>query len=127
MRRLRISARHRAAALTTAICVAVAVSVVVGVTHRPAAGKRDLRAGTAWLVSNRVGELALVDGVSAEVSDRVKVARPGSRLGSTQPGADAYAINRSDGEMVRVDGASHRVSAPAHLLHSVSRDIQTFV
>ena len=95
--------------------LAVAVSGVI-VTGIAAAGRGQgypaaqipLRAGVAWLASNRVGQLALLDGSSAEIAARVPVARPGSLLAAAQQGMTGYAVNRSDGSIVRVDGATFR-------------------
>jgi hypothetical protein len=67
-----------------------------------------LLSGSAWLPSARVGQLTLLDGVSAEVAAQVEVAAPGNRLDVVQQeqGLSAYAVNRTAGTLRRVDGAT---------------------
>jgi PKD repeat protein len=74
-----------------------------------------LHAGVAWVASNKLGQLTLLDGASAEVAAEVQVDRPGSALHAVQQGSTGYALNRDRGSVVRVDGAtleSSRSTAP---------------
>jgi hypothetical protein len=72
-----------------------------------------LLAGSAWLVSAKVGQLTLLDGSSVEVAAQVRVATPGSRLEAAQQGSTGYVMDRSAGSVRRVDGATFGVSTPA--------------
>ena len=69
-----------------------------------------LLSGAAWLPSGRVGQVALLDGSSAEVAAQVQVAPPGERLDVVQQGTTAYAMSPSSGAVRRVDGATFQVS-----------------
>lgn len=101
-----------AAALVAAI--AVVAGIVVGRDEPPdvVPGVR-LHAGVAWVASDEMGQLTLLDGASAEVAAGVQVDRPGSALYAAQEGATGYAVNRARGSVVRVDGATLEPSGSA--------------
>lgn len=71
-----------------------------------------LHAGAAWVASNEVGQLTLLDGASAEVMAGVQVGGLGSDLSVAQQGATGYAVDRDRGAVVRIDGATHETSRP---------------
>lgn len=73
----------------------------------------QLLSGAAWLASSAVGQLTLLDGASAEVAGRVQVAPRGNQLDVVQQGATAYAVDRTAGQVRRVDGATFEMSQPA--------------
>ncbi|WP_439381910.1 PKD domain-containing protein [Amycolatopsis lexingtonensis] len=91
--------------------IVVAVTIVAGIVvgrdepHDAVPGVR-LHPGVAWVASNEVGQLTLLDGASAEAAAGVQVDRPGSALYAAQEGATGYALNRARGSVVRVDGAT---------------------
>ncbi|WP_206790319.1 PKD domain-containing protein [Amycolatopsis sp. MtRt-6] len=91
--------------------IVVAGTMVAGIVvgrddpHDVLPGVR-LHAGVAWVASNEVGQLTLLDGASAEVAAGVQVDQPGTALYAAQEGATGYALNRARGSVVRVDGAT---------------------
>ncbi|MBP2327078.1 PKD repeat protein [Kibdelosporangium banguiense] len=91
----------------------VATGIVVGWDH---AGDRApqvrLHPGTAWVASDEVGQLTLLDGASGEVAAQVQVGQPGTDLYATQQGAAGYVLNRAAGSVIRVDGATLGLSRP---------------
>ncbi|MBX6391222.1 MAG: hypothetical protein IRZ08_19900, partial [Frankia sp.] len=99
--------------LVRGLLLALAVGAAVGL----AAGRPDgvprravaLDDGVAWLVSAEVGQAALVDGASAQVLARVDIGAADPV--AVQAGADAF-VSTADGTVLRVDGATHRVSGP---------------
>lgn len=127
----------RAVAGTVTVVVLLAGVVVLGADRAHQAPKLRLHAGAAWLASNDVGQLTLVDGASAEVAARVPVAEPGSQLHTSQLGSTGYAVNSRDSSIVRVDGATlqptrsaipqltadtpHAVLATSHTLYVVDQ------
>ena len=66
----------------------------------------DLHQGSAWVVSEQVGELTLLGGPSAEVLARVPIASPGHHLLVRQLQQDAYAIDTAAGHVFRVSGGT---------------------
>ncbi|MCE7003733.1 PKD domain-containing protein [Kibdelosporangium philippinense] len=96
--------------------VIVAASLAVGGMDRAHEAPRvRLHGGSAWLASSKTGQLTLLDGASAEVAARVEVAPPGTPIQAAQQGPTGYSLNKSDGSVVRVDGATQFPSAPAKL------------
>jgi hypothetical protein len=68
-------------------------------------------AASAWLPSEQIGELTLVDGPSATVVTGVEVAEPGNLLTAAQHGLTAFVFNGSTSKLSRVDGATWEVSS----------------
>jgi hypothetical protein len=91
------------------------------------ADRPRLLSGSAWLASNQVGQLTLLDGSSAEVAAQVQVAAPGERFDVVQHLATGYAVNRSTGTIRRVDGANFDVSPPASPLPRTGDGLRAFV
>ncbi|GGM40229.1 hypothetical protein GCM10012275_09020 [Longimycelium tulufanense] len=106
----------RITAGTSAVTTLLAAIIVIGADHGYRAPQIRLHAGIAWLASNKVGQLTLLDGASAEVMARVPVAAPNSSLHAMQQGTTGYALNRSDGSVVRVDGATLEPTKSAALV-----------
>lgn len=106
---------RRAATARSVECVIAAVVLLAGlVVAGSATGTHqrriDFRAGAAWLVSDAVGQAALVDGASAKVVTQVAIGRPGLPAGSlqaTQSDLDAYVVDASAGVIGRISGASY--------------------
>jgi PKD repeat protein len=94
--------------MTVAVVVFLAGVVVFGAERAHQAPRVRLHAGAAWLASSKVGHLTLLDGASAEVAARVPVAQPGSTMRASQLGSTGYALNRTDGTVARVDGATQQ-------------------
>jgi hypothetical protein len=101
-------------------------AAAAGIDQGYPAAQVPLRAGVAWLASNQVGQLTLIDGSAAEVAARVTVGRPGSSLLALQQGADGYAVNRSDGSIVRVDGATFATVRRDGLLPRARDELRAF-
>ncbi|MBP2329909.1 hypothetical protein JOF56_010294 [Kibdelosporangium banguiense] len=98
--------------------VALSCAVVVGGaavfgsdSGHPATDIR-LLSGMAWLASDRVGQLSLLDGSSAELAAQIQVAPAGNTLQSVQSGSDAYVVDKTAGTIRRIDGATFTVTAP---------------
>jgi PKD repeat protein len=95
--------------------IAAAVTMVAGIVVswnqvRDVAPRVRLHAGAAWVASEQTGQLTLLDGASAEVAAQVLVGRPGNDLYAAQQGTTGYAINRVQGAVVRIDGATLETS-----------------
>jgi hypothetical protein len=86
----------------------------------------SLSGGGAWLASSEVGQMSLIDGASAELAAKVKVADPPTRLEAVQAGAGAYAIDRSRGTLVRVDGRTYETSPAVSVIPGASTGLQAF-
>jgi PKD repeat protein len=71
-----------------------------------------LHPGVAWVASEEVGQLTLLDGASAEAVTGVLVGRRGADLYAAQQGSTGYALDRDRGFVVRVDGATLAPSRP---------------
>jgi hypothetical protein len=67
----------------------------------------DLTSASAWLPSSQVGQIALVDGTTAQVTAKKVVAPPRHTLGLVQRNQDAYVVDRVSGDLSRVDGAAY--------------------
>jgi PKD repeat protein len=86
----------------------------------------SLSGGGAWLASSSVGQLSLIDGASAELAAKVKVADTPAELEAVQAGAGAYAIDRSRGTLVRVDGRTYAPSPAVEVIQGASSGLQAF-
>src|SRR4029453_7892484 len=73
------------------------VAVAQGQADPPA--ELDLRGGGAWVASSTVGQLTLIDGGTAEVAARVKVAEIPADLAAVQAGTVGFAPHRGPGTM----------------------------
>ncbi|TDV43164.1 PKD domain-containing protein [Actinophytocola oryzae] len=89
----------------------VAVAMVFGIVVSwdspwdPVPGVR-LHAGAAWVASNAIGQLTLLDGASAEVAAGVPLGRSGGALHTAQRGGTGYALDSGRGLVFRIDGAT---------------------
>lgn len=93
-----------------AAIVVLAGLVVAGTATGTHQRRIDFRAGAAWLASDAVGQVALVDGASAKVITQVAVGRPGLPAGSLralQSDLDAYVVDDSAGVVGRISGATY--------------------
>ncbi|WP_031077772.1 InlB B-repeat-containing protein [Streptomyces sp. NRRL S-118] len=90
--------------------VGVGTVAVMSADDGYTAERPRLLSGAAWLPSSKAGQLALLDGSTAEVAAQVKVATGGGELEVVQHGADAYAVDAVRGSVRRVDGATLKVT-----------------
>jgi len=79
--------------------------------------------GTAWLTNSPRGTLVQVSSASEAATATVDVATSGDNLVTTQDGHSALVLNRSTGEIGRVDGALLRYS-PQESVPGSSADLQ---
>src|SRR2546430_3728295 len=100
--------------------------LAVGVHGGYPATRPQLLSGSAWLASAQVGQVTLLDGSSAEVAAQVQVAAGGDRLDVVQQSATAYAVNRSNGTIRRIDGATFDVTPPATPIPDARDALQAF-
>ena len=77
--------------------------------HADPPARLHLQGGGAWVASSTVGQLTLIDGGSAEVVARARVAPPGAELRSAQEGTTGFALDRDHGTVARVDPATFDV------------------
>ncbi|RSM90412.1 PKD domain-containing protein [Kibdelosporangium aridum] len=105
--------RKRFWALALVIVTCLATVILVGADKAYQAPRVRLHGGATWLASSKVGQLALLDGASAEVAAKVPVAPPGTAIRSSQLGSTGYALNLWDNSVVRVDGATLQPSQPS--------------
>ena len=103
----------RALAGAAAVTVTVAGLVVAGTHDGYPVDRPHLLSGSAWVASSQVGQLTLLDGASAEVAARVRVADARHRLDVVQQDTDAYVVDGTAGTIRRVDGATSAVTPPA--------------
>ncbi len=85
-----------------------------------------LGSGDAWLPSDRVGQLTLLDGSTAEVAGQVQVAAAGDRVDAVQVGSTAYAVDRTTGAIRRVDGATFQAGTPSVLIQDATGGLVAF-
>ena len=77
--------------------------------------------GTAWLTNAPRGTLVQVSSASEEATATVEVADAGDNLVARQDGHSALVLNRSTGEIGRVDGAPAPLHAPGVRARLVGR------
>jgi hypothetical protein len=102
----------QAVAFAAGCAVLAGAVVAIGASGGVPQGQVRLLAGSAWLASDKVGQLTLLDGASAEVAAQVQVAPAGNALKVVQRGSSAYAVDQSAGTIRRVDGANFAMSEP---------------
>ncbi|MFE0023245.1 PKD domain-containing protein [Amycolatopsis sp. NPDC059021] len=117
------SARLRLVAGALGVTTLLAGFVIVGSDRPSPAPQLRLRGGTVWVASDQVGQLTLLDGASAEAAAGVPVAAPGSSLQAAQEDATGYALDRSHGTVVRVDGATLEPSPPKPPVATAGRQL----
>jgi PKD repeat protein len=103
--------RHNATAMTWLqrglLAVLGTTLVVAGLQATGnAVAKVNVADGTVWLASPPMGTMVQVSASSEQVLATVSVARQGDPLTAAQDGHSALVLNRSTGEVGRVDGAT---------------------
>jgi hypothetical protein len=100
--------------------------VAAGVGWGYPAARSNLLSGEAWLASDQVGQVTLLDGSSVEVAAQVRVAPSGATLDVVQQDATAYALDRTSGSIRRVDGATFEVTPPATPIPGAGAGLRAF-
>ena len=96
--------RRLGLAASLAVCVAATI-VIAGLQRGHPANRPDLLVGAVWLASSAVGQVTLVDGLTAEVAAAARVTKDGGRIVVRQQGQNAYVLDL-DGQVIRVDGGT---------------------
>ncbi len=121
----RTSGRPRAVArqlgAASVVVSLLGVAVAQGQADPPA--ELDLRGGGAWVASSTVGQLTLIDGGTAEVAARVKVAEIPADLAAVQAGTVGYALDRTQGTVRRIDPATFVAAAPVEVIEGARGDL----
>lgn len=123
---LRGRSRYGAAVCALVGAGLVAGMVLAGATDGYPQQRPNMTSGAAWLVSDRVGQLTLLDGTSAEVAAQVQVAPAGHDVTVVQQGATAYAVDQTAGTLRRVDGATFDLSHPATPIPGAAAGLTAF-
>ena len=71
----------------------------------------DLGIGSVWVTSQGTGQLALLDGASAAVTVRLKVADGGHDITAVQGHRAGYAVDHTAGTVIRADDATWHATA----------------
>ena len=123
------------AARRDARLLAVGVTVAAVVAGLLAAGDHNvypttripLESGQAWVTSEQIGALTLVDGVVGQTVTNVTVARrAGDALQAGQSGSTGFALDRSAGVVTRIDGAGLEPRAAAQPLSGSGQEVSLF-
>jgi hypothetical protein len=113
--------------------VAIVVGVLVG--GMLYAGSHDvyprttvpLESGQAWVRSDRIGALTLLDGVAGQTVVNVRVARHSrDALQAAQSGSTGFALDRIAGVVTRIDGASLTAYGDPRPLGGTGQQIELF-
>ena len=91
--------------------------------HRGAVATVQVADGTAWLTNSPRGTLVQVSSASEAATANVDVATSGDNLVARQDGHSALVLNRSTGEIGKVDGALLRYT-PQESVPGSSADLQ---
>ena len=97
--------RQRRIGVVAVLAVAAGGLVMAGSAHGYPAETLRLLSGQAWLGSSGVGQVSLIDGTTAQVAERVKVAAPGDLLSVGLTGHDAVVADATAGTVSWVNGA----------------------
>lgn len=107
---------HRRTAIVAVTAVAALGAIVMGARQEGFSAQAvDLGSGSVWVTSNGPGQMALLDGASAEVTVKLRVANDGDDVLAVQGQGAGYAVNRTNGTVLRVDAATWTTS-PAQVM-----------
>ncbi|GEK19822.1 PASTA domain-containing protein [Cellulomonas xylanilytica] len=112
MRGLSRGRRPSAAAVVSAVAVAVPVVLVGTAGQGNPVAELLQETGTVWIASPDQGLLSLIDGSSQELAASVRVTIPAGPLDVTQAGPSAYVTDVAAGTVTRLDGATYAPSSP---------------
>lgn len=116
--RLRRQVRSRRSRVTQFVsattCLGLSCGFAVAVLGRSgdATSQINLSNGSAWFPSPDSGSVSLVDGTTVTRVATVPVAEPHDDIDVEQVRSSAYVLNRTKGQLVRVDGATLRAGDP---------------
>jgi Periplasmic copper-binding protein (NosD) len=121
---------HRSTRLSAAVLAgAVALGGLIAFGARDAypTTRVPLESGQAWVPSDQIGALTLLDGVAAQVVANVPVApRGGDTLVAAQDGVTGFAVDQTAGLLTRIDPVSLRADPGLRPLGGAGRTIQIF-
>src|SRR5262245_55636781 len=109
--------------LGAALVVCSVAGGLVASAHAEPPSSLHLHGGGAWVASSTVGQLTLIDGSTAEVVARVKVAAPGADLRSAQDGDVGYGLDRTHGTVLRIDPSTFVAGPPVQVIDSARGDV----
>ena len=96
------------------VVIGVMIALVAGLILRVGDSRSDqidLRDPTAWVASSLAGEILQVNGATGEVLARLRLSAVGDDVQVAQSGSNAFALNRSQGEIAFLDGRLQEVGA----------------
>lgn len=101
--------RYSTAVMAT---ILLAAAVIMSTTQDGFTSRAvELGLGSVWVSSQGPGQLALLDGASAAVTVRLKVADDGHDVTAVQGERAGYAVDRTSGTVTRVDAATWTATA----------------
>jgi hypothetical protein len=114
---------HLTAALATAAILATVI--VVGAHQAYPTTRIPLESGEAWVTSEQIGALTLLDGVAGQTVVNVSVTRVvGETLLAGQSGAVGYALNQTAGQLTRIDATTLRPDPGPQSLRATGAALQ---
>jgi PKD repeat protein len=96
------------------VVIGVMIALVAGLILRVGDSRSDqidLRDPTAWVASSLAGEILQVNGLTGDVMARLSLSPIGDDVEVAQSGPNAFALNRSRGEIAFVDGRLQKIGA----------------
>ena len=100
------------------VVIGVMIALVAGLVLRVGDSRSDqidLQDPTAWVASSLAGEILQVNGVTGEVLARLPLSAVGEDVQVAQSGSNAFALNRSKGEVAFVDGRLQAVGTRSNV------------
>ena len=100
------------------VVIGVMIALVAGLVLRVGDSRSDhidLRDPTAWVASSVAGQILQLNGATGDVLARVSLSGVGDDVEVAQSGANAFALNRSKGEIAFVDGRSQTVGTRSNV------------
>src|SRR5687767_6295053 len=100
------------------VVIGVMIALVAGLVLRVGDSRSDqidLRDPTAWVASSLAGEILQVNGLTGDVLARVDFSQIGADVDVAQTGSNAFALNRSTGEIAFVDGRLQTIGARSNV------------
>ena len=96
------------------VVIGVMIALVAGLILRVGDSRSDqidLRDPTAWVASSLAGEILQVNGLTGDVLARLPLSAAGADVEVAQSGSNAFALNRSTGEIAFIDGRLQKIGA----------------
>src|SRR6478735_9241458 len=122
--RFKWSRRSRPAGAPVLAMLLVAGVIVIATRQEGMSAQAvELGTGSVWVTSNGPGQMALLDGASAQVAVRLRVAQDGDDVLAVQGRNAGYAVNRTNGTVRRVDTATWHTGPPTILIDGSSAEL----